>query len=88
MLSNLAALYQHQGRLRDAGPLLLRAYKIRKRALGLMHTSVAFSANNLAEFYRTQKRFKVAEPLYKLALIVFEKLLGKKIGQSGSDDNN
>ncbi len=37
---------------------------------------MAASLNNLAELYRAQGQYAQAEPLYKRALVVFEKALG------------
>jgi tetratricopeptide (TPR) repeat protein len=37
---------------------------------------VAISLNNLAELYRAQGKYSEAEPLYKRALVIWEKVLG------------
>ena len=75
-LTNLAALYQVQGRYADAEPLHRRALVIDEAALGPDHPSVATDLNNLAELYRVQSRNAEAEPLYQRALAIRETTLG------------
>ncbi len=50
-LTNLAILYQTQGRYAEAEPLHRRALAIREKALGPDHPDVAASLNNLASLY-------------------------------------
>jgi tetratricopeptide (TPR) repeat protein len=75
-LSNLALLYEAQGRYAEAEPLHQRALATRERALGPEHPYVATSLNNLAELYRVQGRYAEAEPLFKRALAIWEKAPG------------
>lgn len=49
------------------------AIKIAKENFGPDHPNVAIAINNLAEKYRTQKRYSEAETLYKEALTIWEK---------------
>jgi hypothetical protein len=47
-----------------------------KKALGSDHPDVGASLNNLAELYRAQGKYDLAEPLYKRSIPIFEKALG------------
>jgi CHAT domain-containing protein len=67
-LSNLATLYQGQGRYVEAEPLFLEALQIRRQQFGGNHIAVSNSLNNLAELYRNQGRYVEAEPLFLEAL--------------------
>jgi tetratricopeptide (TPR) repeat protein len=62
-LSNLAAVYQAQGRYGEAEPLYQRALNIRERSLGPEHPDTAIALNNLALVYREQGRYEEAERL-------------------------
>ncbi|MBD2015115.1 CHAT domain-containing protein [Microcoleus sp. FACHB-53] len=73
-LNNLAGLYQSQGCLDVAEPLLEEALVMRKRLFPPDHPNVAHSLNNLAELYRTQRRFDVAESLLEEALAMSKRL--------------
>ncbi len=53
-----------------------RAFTIDEAALGPNHPAVAIDLNNLAELYRTQKKYDEAEPLYQQALHINELALG------------
>ena len=75
-LSNLAVLYQSQGRYADAEPLYKRSLAIREKALGPDHPDVGTSLNNLAGLYQSQGRYAEAEPLFKRSLAIREKALG------------
>jgi tetratricopeptide (TPR) repeat protein len=76
-LSNLAVLYQAQGRYAEAAPLYQRALAIREKALGPEHPDVATSLNNLAGLHRAQGRYAEAEPLFRRALAIFKVTLGE-----------
>jgi tetratricopeptide (TPR) repeat protein len=56
--------------------LYQRALRIKEKALGQNHYSVAISLNNLATLYASQKQYTKAEPLYKQSIMIFEKSLG------------
>lgn len=75
-LSNLAALYDHQGRYEEAEPLFKRALDIRERAPEPNQLDVALILNNLAGFYDHQGRYAEAEPLYERSLSIRERALG------------
>jgi tetratricopeptide (TPR) repeat protein len=62
-LSNLAGLYQAQGRYADAEPLLKRALAIQEKALGPDHPDVARSLNNLATLFTAEGRYADALPI-------------------------
>ena len=53
---------------RRAEELYERSIAIKEAALGADHPELALTLNNLAELYRTQRRFDEAEPLYVRAL--------------------
>jgi tetratricopeptide (TPR) repeat protein len=53
-----------------------RDLAISEKALGPEHPDVARGLNNLAELYRTQGKYEQAEPLWKQALVIYEKLFG------------
>ena len=55
-LSNLAGLYDKEGRYAEAEPFYQRALTIGENALGNDHPDVALLLSNLAEFYRIQSR--------------------------------
>ncbi|MDY7024273.1 MAG: tetratricopeptide repeat protein, partial [Cyanobacteriota bacterium] len=57
-------------------PLLQQALEMRQRLFSGDHPDVALSLNNLAELYRSQRRYAEAEPLYQKALAMFERTLG------------
>ena len=75
-LSDLAVLYQAQGRYANAEPIYKRSLAISEKALGRDHPSVATTLHNLAAVYRAQGRYADAEPLYRRALTIVEKVLG------------
>jgi tetratricopeptide (TPR) repeat protein len=75
-LSNLAALYDHQGRYAEAEPLFKHALAIYERAPEPDHPDVALILNNLAAFYDSQGRYAEAEPLYERSLSIRERALG------------
>lgn len=54
------------------------AVKIAKDKFGSEHPNVAAAMNNLAEHYRSQKKYAEAESLYKQALIIWEKSYGSE----------
>ena len=77
ILNNLAALYDAQGKhAEETESLYKRALAIDERSLGPNHPDVAADLNNLAELYRTQRKFDEAEPLYKRSLQIWEKAFG------------
>jgi CHAT domain-containing protein/Tfp pilus assembly protein PilF len=87
-LSNLAGLYQDQGRYSETEPLYKRSVAIREKALGPDHPVVGTSLNNLAELYRDQGRYAEAEPLHRRSLAIREKALGPDHPEVGQSLNN
>jgi tetratricopeptide (TPR) repeat protein len=75
-LSNLAGLYDAQGRYAEAEPLLRRALGVWEKTLGPDHPHMAISLHNLAALYLRQGRYAEAEPLLRRALEILEKALG------------
>ena len=87
-LNNLAEIYRHQGRYKEAEPLYLRALEITKCLLGEENPSVATSLNNLALLYYSQGRYKEAEPLFLQALEITKCLLGEENSYVATSLNN
>jgi tetratricopeptide (TPR) repeat protein len=65
-------VYQDEGKLDMALPLLQRALAIRRERLGASHVSVAESLNNLAALVRLQENYAEAESLQKQANAIWE----------------
>ena len=76
-LTNLAGVYQAQGKLESAEGSYKEALQLREQSLGPDHPEVAQSLNALAELYKAMRRFDEAEPLYVRAL----KIQGLTVGQ-------
>ena len=70
-LSNLALLYDAQGRYDEAEPLYRRALAIQEKTLDPNDPFVAISLTNLGHLYRIQGRYSEAEPLYKRSLAIW-----------------
>ena len=87
-LSNLAALFQAQGRYLEAEPPLKRALAIREKALGPEHPDLTTSLNNLASLYRAQDRYAEAEPVFQRALVIREKAFGPDHPATATSLNN
>ncbi len=62
-LSNLAGLYQTQGRYAEAEPLYKRALAIEEKALGPEHPNVATSLENYAALLRETGRAAEADKM-------------------------
>jgi tetratricopeptide (TPR) repeat protein len=88
VLNNLASLYQNQGRLTEAEPLLQRALAIREKALSRDNPEVATFLNNLALLYHAQGRYAEAVPLLQRALAIREKVLGRDDPDVATSLNN
>jgi tetratricopeptide (TPR) repeat protein len=99
-LSNLARLYQAQGRYSEAEPLYKRALAANERLPadpnaflsvnepGRDHAATLVVVNNLAELYRAQGRDAEAEPLLKRALAGRERALGPEHPDTLRSRNN
>ncbi len=61
---------------------------MRTQLLGKEHPYVATSLNNLAALYDSQGKYSEAEPLYKEALDIAERKLGKEHPQTIIFRNN
>ena len=70
-LNNLGSLFQYQGRLAEAEPLLERSLAIYEKAFGV--DKVGLSLNNLATLYMAQGRDTKAELLLKRSIALYEK---------------
>jgi tetratricopeptide (TPR) repeat protein len=75
-LTQLAILYEAQGRYAEAEPLFLQVLTITEKMLGPEHPNVASSLNQLAELYRVQGRYAEAELLFLRALAIGEQARG------------
>jgi tetratricopeptide (TPR) repeat protein len=76
LLTETASYHRDRARYPEAEPLYQRALQIREQSLGLEHSDVAYSLNNLAELYRVQGKYAEAKPLYQRALHIWEQSLG------------
>jgi Tetratricopeptide repeat/Domain of unknown function (DUF4062) len=76
-LTNLAGVYQAQGKFESAEGSYKEALELRENVLGPDHPEVAQSLNALAELYKVTRRFDEAEPLFLRAL----KIQGLTVGQ-------
>ncbi|RYC54279.1 hypothetical protein CHU98_g11933 [Xylaria longipes] len=70
---NLGNLYSHQGRLREAEDMYLRALQGFKKACGPDHTLTLDTVNNLGLLYAKQGRLLEAEDMYLRALRGYKK---------------
>jgi tetratricopeptide (TPR) repeat protein len=89
-LSNLAEMYNAQGRYDQAESLLQQVLTItkRKRMTGKNDPEIAVSLNNLAGLYADQGRNKEAGPLMREALAIDKEALGENSAVYGRDLNN
>ena len=76
-LSNLASLYENQGRYDEAEPLYLDALEMQKQLLGEAHPAFAKSLNGLALLYTFQGRYAEAESLYQQSLMISIQTFGE-----------
>jgi tetratricopeptide (TPR) repeat protein len=87
-LSDLALIYQSQGKYEQAEPLHMQALEMRKRLLGEEHPDVARSLNNLAALYESQGKYEKAEPLLLQALEMRKRFLGEEHPEVAQSLNN
>ena len=86
--SNLAGLYESQGRYKEAEELYKKAVSVDEKILGENHKDTAISYNNLAELYKNQGKYKEAEELYKKIISIDEKILGENHKDTAVHYNN
>jgi len=77
-LQHLALLYQEQGRLDDALPMLIRALSLEERAAGDGHPDVATALSLLAGLQMRRGQYADAEDHYRRALAIDEAALGER----------
>lgn len=77
-LQHLALLYQEQGRLDDALPMLARALSLEERAAGDAHPDVATALSLLAGLQMRRGQYADAEDHYRRALAIDEAALGAR----------
>jgi CHAT domain-containing protein/tetratricopeptide (TPR) repeat protein len=75
-LTNLANVYEGQGKYPEAERVHRRALEIREQALGIDHPDVARTLSGLAEVYQLEGKYGEAEGLYRRALAIREQALG------------
>ncbi len=75
MLNEVGLFLHTRATYAEAEPLYERALAIREAALGLEHSDVAQSLNNLAELYQVQGQYREAAALYERALWIMEPTL-------------
>jgi len=78
----LAHLYRHSSRLREAESLLCRTSEWTENYYGDDHPLTGKALNNLAEFLRGMNRAAEAEPLMRRSLNIFEKNFGRDDSRS------
>ncbi len=76
-LTNLANVYNLQGRYSEAESLQQRALDIQEKLLGPDHPDVGTSLNNLATIYFNLEKYEKAEELFRRVLALIEKVQGK-----------
>ena len=75
--SNLALVYQKQGKYEKARELYKKSFYINKKVLGENHLATANSYDNLARLCQMQGEYGKAKELYKKSLYIREKVLGE-----------
>ena len=81
--SNLAAVYNNQGKYAQAEALYRQSLEINRRVLGPEHPGTLASMNNLAGVYNNQGKYAQAEALYSQTLEVLGPEHPRTLGQSG-----
>ena len=76
------------GKYNRAVVVAKKALEVAEKKVGPNHPSVATSLNNLAELYRVQGHYALAEPLYKRALTIVEEVLGPNHPDVATDLGN
>jgi tetratricopeptide (TPR) repeat protein len=77
-LTNLASIYQAQGKYPEAEERYHWALAIQEKILGPEHLDVATSLTNLASIYQAQGKYPEAEEQHHRALAIKEKVLGSE----------
>ncbi|MEH2421429.1 MAG: tetratricopeptide repeat protein [Nostoc sp.] len=76
LFTKLAWFYKGQGLYQQAETWLQQCVELTQNRLGLEHSYIAASLNNLAGLYESTGRYSKAEPLYQQALELRKRLLG------------
>ena len=86
---NIQLVKLHElGQYKEATKIAEESLKSVKDIYGSDHIQTAMLTNNLAALYRGQARFIEAEPLFKEAIVIWEKHLGKESNEVASGLNN
>ncbi|KAJ5601292.1 hypothetical protein N7510_010826 [Penicillium lagena] len=75
-MQNIVDVSRRLGDLKGAGALFGKVLDARQKQLGPDHMDICRTAEGLANVYRDQRRFNMAEPLYARALSIREDKLG------------
>lgn len=76
-LNDRSVIFYQQGRYTEAAAMAERALKMADEVFPANHINITVSLTNLANIYRAQNKHAQAEPLFKRALQIEEKRLGK-----------
>ena len=79
---------EKQAKYAEAIPYAQAFIELAKEKFGETHQIYAAGLNNLAGLYKTQGRYAQAEPLYKRALAIDEKVLGPDLLSTGISVGN
>ncbi|MCF2146731.1 tetratricopeptide repeat protein [Desmonostoc muscorum LEGE 12446] len=88
LFTGLGWFYQGQGLYHQAEPWYKLCKEVAENHLGLEHSDVAYSLNNLALLYGFAGRYSEAEPLFQKALELRKRLLGDNHPHVASSLNN
>lgn len=88
LLHKAAHYLLERARYQEAGPLFLRALRIREHQQGLMHLDLATLLNHMAVLSYRQSKYEQAEELYKRALHIRQQTLGPEHPDTVSLLNN
>ncbi|MBD2513710.1 tetratricopeptide repeat protein [Nostoc sp. FACHB-973] len=88
LFTRLGWFYQGQGLYHQAEPWYKLCKEVAENRLGLEHSDVAYSLNNLALLYGFAGRYSEAEPLFQKALELRKRLLGDNHPHVASSLNN
>jgi tetratricopeptide (TPR) repeat protein len=87
-MEQLGRFQLNRGRLREAEPMMRRAFAIDEQFKGKDHPIVAVRLNNLAKLLQDTNRLDEAEPLMRRALAINEQSYGKNHPGVAIDLNN
>ncbi len=86
--NNIGAVYDSQGKYKEALENYRKALAINKKAYGEEHPDVAINYNNIGEVYRKQGKYEEALENYRKALAINKKAYGEEHPDVAIDYNN